>query len=54
MPLYTFVNPHTEEEIDVTQSMKEPHVYIDENGLDNLSFSIILRFFDKAFRFLLL
>ncbi len=34
MPLYTFINPHTEEEIDVVQSMKEPHIYIDENGLE--------------------
>ena len=34
MPLYTFINPHTEEEIDVVQSMKEPHVYVDENGLE--------------------
>ena len=34
MPTYTFLNPHTEEEIDVIQSMKEPHVYVDENGLE--------------------
>lgn len=34
MPLYTFINPHTEEEIDVVQKMTEPHVYVDENGLE--------------------
>tara|TARA_Y100001934_G_C11832267_1_gene531138 strand:+ start:82 stop:441 length:360 start_codon:yes stop_codon:yes gene_type:complete len=34
MPIYTFINPETEEEIDLVQSMKEPHVYVDENGLE--------------------
>jgi hypothetical protein len=34
MPIYTFIHPDTEEEVDVTQNMKESHVYIDENGLE--------------------
>ncbi len=34
MPVYTFINPETEEELDVVQKMTEPHVYIDENGLE--------------------
>ena len=34
MPVYTFINPDTEKEIDVVQKMNEPHVYVDENGLE--------------------
>ncbi len=34
MPIYTFINPNTEEEIEIVQSMKEAHVYVDENGLE--------------------
>lgn len=34
MPVYSFINPDTGEEIDLVQSMKEPHVYVDENGLE--------------------
>jgi len=34
MPFYIFVNPDTGEEIEIQQKMKEPHVYIDQNGLE--------------------
>ena len=34
MPLYLFMNPETGEEKEVLQKMTEPHVYIDENGLE--------------------
>jgi len=34
MPLYIFINPDTQEEIEVQQRMTEPHVYIDKNGLE--------------------
>ena len=34
MPFYIFINPDTQEEIEVQQRMTEPHVYIDENGLE--------------------
>ena len=34
MPIYSFINPDTGEEIELVQSMKEPHVYVDENGLE--------------------
>ena len=34
MPLYLFINPDTGEEKEVLQKMSEPHVYIDENGLE--------------------
>ena len=34
MPIYTFINPDTKEEADVVQKMAEPHVYVDENGLE--------------------
>ncbi len=33
MPLYVYQNPKTSEYIEVLQSMKEEHIYIDENGL---------------------
>mgnify|MGYP003627661936 CR=1 FL=1 len=33
MPLYIFQNPDTGEEIEVLQSMKENHVYVDDKGL---------------------
>ena len=33
MPLYTYQHPETEEHIDVIQSMKEDHIYIDDTGL---------------------
>ena len=34
MPFYTYINPDTEEVIDVPQSINENHVYIDKNGLE--------------------
>jgi hypothetical protein len=34
MPFYVFVNPDTGHEIEIQQKMTEPHVYIDENGLE--------------------
>tara|TARA_Y100001963_G_C6793879_1_gene457415 strand:+ start:24566 stop:24913 length:348 start_codon:yes stop_codon:yes gene_type:complete len=34
MPLYVFKNPNTSEVIEVVQSMKEEHVYIDAEGLE--------------------
>ena len=34
MPFYIFINPDTGEEKEVQQRMTEPHVYIDENGLE--------------------
>lgn len=34
MPIYAFIHPETEEEIEVVQKMNEPHVYIDENGVE--------------------
>ena len=33
MPLYTYEHPVTSETIDVVQSMKEEHVYVDEKGV---------------------
>ena len=33
MPIYSFIHPETEEEIDIIQKMNEPHVYVDENGV---------------------
>lgn len=33
MPIYTFKNPETQEQIEVVQKMKEEHTYVDENGL---------------------
>ena len=33
MPIYGYKNPETDEVIEVTQSMKDEHVYVDENGL---------------------
>jgi len=33
MPAYTFQHPKTEEVIEVTQSMTDEHVYIDEKGV---------------------
>ena len=34
MPLYIFINPETGEEKEVLQKMSEPHVYVDEDGLE--------------------
>ena len=34
MPVYTFINPDTQDEVEVVQAMKEPHVYIDGDGLE--------------------
>jgi len=34
MPFYTYINPDTEEMIDISQSINENHVYIDKNGLE--------------------
>ena len=34
MPVYSFIHPDTEEEIEVLQRMSEPHVYIDEHGIE--------------------
>ena len=33
MPFYLFQNPETQEVIEVMQSMKADHVYVDDNGL---------------------
>ena len=33
MPLYVFQHPKTKETIEVLQSMKDDHVYTDENGV---------------------
>ena len=33
MPLYTYEHPETEETVDIIQSMKEDHIYIDDKGL---------------------
>lgn len=34
MPIYLYQNPKTEEVVEVIQSMKEPHIFIDEDGLE--------------------
>ena len=34
MPFYLYVNPETQEHKEVLQKMTEPHVYVDENGLE--------------------
>ena len=34
MPIYQFAHPEHPIVIDVVQSMKEPHVYIDEDGIE--------------------
>ena len=34
MPIYQFIHPDTEEVIELVQSMKEDHVYIDEKGVE--------------------
>lgn len=34
MPIYIYQNPKTEEYIEVVQSMKDEHVYVDENDLE--------------------
>ena len=34
MPVYAFIHPDTEEEIELVQKMNEPHVYIDEKGIE--------------------
>ena len=34
MPFYIFINPDTNEELEVQQKMTEPHVYIDKSGLE--------------------
>ena len=34
MALYSYFHPETEEVIDVVQKMDEPHVYVDENGVE--------------------
>tara|TARA_Y100000310_G_scaffold266966_1_gene278707 strand:- start:4291 stop:4641 length:351 start_codon:yes stop_codon:yes gene_type:complete len=34
MPIYSFIHPDTEEEKEIVQKMNEPHVYIDENGIE--------------------
>jgi len=33
MPFYSYINPETEEIIDVVQSVHDDHIYIDKNGL---------------------
>lgn len=33
MPLYVFKHPETSEQIEVVQSMKDEHVYIDDSGV---------------------
>ena len=33
MPLYTYRNPETEEEVDIIQGMNEVHEFVDGNGL---------------------
>lgn len=34
MPLYTYINPETDETIDIIQSVHDKHIYIDKNGLE--------------------
>lgn len=34
MPIYTFKNPNTEEEIEVVQSMTDEHTHTDKNGVE--------------------
>jgi hypothetical protein len=34
MPIYSFVHPSTLEEKEIVQSMNEPHVFIDEKGVE--------------------
>lgn len=34
MPIYQFLNPKTQEVVEVIQKMKDPHVYVDEDGLE--------------------
>jgi hypothetical protein len=34
MPLYTYINPETEEIIDISQSIHEKHAYIDKDGVE--------------------
>jgi len=34
MPVYAFIHPETEEEIELVQKMDEPHVYVDETGVE--------------------
>lgn len=34
MPLYTYINPETEETIDIIQSINDKHIYIDKHGLE--------------------
>lgn len=34
MPFYTYINPETEEVIDVSQSIHEKHAYIDKDGVE--------------------
>ena len=33
MPFYQFIHPNTDEVVEVMQSMKDDHVYIDEHGI---------------------
>ena len=33
MPMYLFQNPKTKEVVEVMQSMKAEHIYVDDNGL---------------------
>ncbi len=33
MPLYEYKNPNTEEVIEISQGMNDPHEYVDDNGL---------------------
>ena len=34
MPIYQFINPSTLESVEVVQSMRDDHVYIDKDGLE--------------------
>ncbi len=34
MPIYEYTHPDTGEEIELVQTMKEDHVYIDEHGIE--------------------
>tara|TARA_Y100000310_G_scaffold50222_2_gene46317 strand:- start:106 stop:459 length:354 start_codon:yes stop_codon:yes gene_type:complete len=34
MPTYLFIHPDSEEEKEIVQKMDEPHVYIDEKGIE--------------------
>ena len=34
MPIYIFKNPNAEQYVEVLQSMKDDHVFIDDNGLE--------------------